>query len=286
MANPPRSRAIRTLERANLDQSALRWWVRGRHIAWWTATRTHQLGRANATRQPPALALLCIYRSRNDAVVAELIASLPTPWTPYLWALDEVSPALEEHTVGVGAGLRTELLNQLHEHAESQAPETWIAIADDDISFLRHSGGLAECVRYAEASQFDLCQPAHGFGSTTSHLITWCHLASVSRLTTFVEIGPLVIIAPSLRSAIFPMPVSYGMGLGLEADWMSLVDDGYRLGVIDRCPLIHHGSIGGEYDNRAGVQRFRQEIGKLGTYRELVRTLDVWRPWHAAPPWS
>ena len=146
----------------------------------------------------------------------------------------------------------------------------WIVISDDDVTV--SMGTLAQAVEIARQAGFGLCQPAHDHNSHRSHRINEAHAFSVARLTTFVEVGPVVLVAPEWRSSVLPMPTVYGMGPGLESDWMRLSHDGCRLGVIDAVRVSHVGIPGSEYDLDGKSASFRAEIQARGGRRGTMRT--------------
>ena len=70
-------------------------------------------------------------------------------------------------------------------------------------------------------------------GREVSHGITRAQPRSRARLTTFVESGPLVAIAPEWVDRVTAAPAWRGMGWGLELDWIDLQAEGCRLGIVD-----------------------------------------------------
>ena len=105
-----------------------------------------------------------------------------------------------------------------------------------------------------------LAQPAHAAGSEVSHGITRAQPRSRARLTTFVESGPCVAIAPAWTDRVLPLPRERGMGWGLELDWIDLAAEGCRLGIVDAVQVIHLGKVGGTYDDTASGARMRDEL--------------------------
>jgi hypothetical protein len=89
-----------------------------------------------------------------------------------------------------------------------------------------------------------------------------------------------------LRPVITPFPEEYGMGWGLDVTWSDLVLQGYRLGVVDRVSMLHHGSVGAEYD--AGDERARRdrEFAKrsLRGMSALSGNIATWRSWGRLDP--
>ena len=225
-----------------------------------------------------------VYRAANAVHVERLVApALAGGWSTAWWALDSVAPALADVTVGEGAGEKLPLL------AETLARRGPVAgtlvLADDDIAFRR--GDLSTFVGLAADGGLGLAQPAHAAGSAVSHGITREVRRSRVRLTTFVESGPLVAVAPAWVDRIVPLPVWRGMGWGIELEWMDLALEGCRLGIVDATPVEHLGAVGRGYDDTALRARVREELAARGVdgWGPLQKTLAVWRPWRRRPPW-
>jgi hypothetical protein len=228
-----------------------------------------------------------VYRARNAPHVERLLApALAAGWNAAWWALDEVAPELAEHTVGAGAGEKLVLLDEaLARHGRQGRQDGAVLLSDDDIRFER--GDLVSFLDLAAKAGLGLAQPAHAPGSEVSHGITRVRPRSRVRLTTFVEGGPLVAIAPEATGRVLPLPRSRGMGWGIELDWMDLSSDGLRLGIVDATPVVHLGSVGGTYDDTKIRTRMREELAARGVddWGPLQRTLATWRPWQRRPPW-
>jgi hypothetical protein len=229
-------------------------------------------------------ALIGIYRAANADRVERLLGpALAAGWTTAWWALDEVVPALERHTVGEGPGEKLPLLDDaLERHGPPEGP---VVLSDDDIAFER--GDVVVLTELAERAGLGLAQPAHAPGSQVSHPITRAAAWSRARLTTFVESGPLVAVAAGWTSRVLPLPRSRGMGWGLELDWIDLARDGCRLGIVDAVRITHLGKVGATYDDTAIRARMRAELAERGVddWGPLQRTLATWRPWRRRPPW-
>lgn len=225
-----------------------------------------------------------VYRARNAAHVQRLLApALAAGWSTAWWALDEVAPGLERHTVGTGPGEKLVLLNEaLERHGHEGGA---VLLSDDDIRFER--GDLVTLVDLAAKAGLGLAQPAHAPGSEVSHGITRVRARSRARLTTFVESGPLVVIAPEWTGRVLPLPRARGMGWGIELDWMDLSTEGLRLGIVDAVPIVHLDKVGGTYDDTQIRARMREELAERGVddWAPLQRTLATWRPWRRRPPW-
>lgn len=244
------------------------------------AVRTLRLGSARGT-----VCLIGVYRRRNAAYVRKLVdAACSAGWSSAWWALDEVASELAEHTVGAGVGEKFPLLNEIIRRVQNR--DGWIVVADDDFVFVR--GGLVRLVKLCERAGFALAQPAHTAASAHSHEITLSRALSIARATTFVEIGPLFVVAPWCRERIVPFPGARGMGWGLELDWRRLLDHGCLLGVVDAVNVVHLGQVGQSYDVASLERGVRRELMAAGVsaWRDLQQTSAVWRPWQRRPPWT
>ena len=214
-----------------------------------------------------------IYRAANAVHVERLVApALADGWSSAWWALDSAAPALADVTVGEGPG---EKLPLLAETLARHGPMTGtLVLADDDIAFRR--GDLPAFVGLAAGAGLGLAQPAHAAGSAVSHGITREVRRSRVRLTTFVESGPLVAVAPDWVDRIVPLPVWRGMGWGIELEWMDLALEGCRLGIVDATPVEHLGAVGRGYDDTALRARVREELAARG--------VDDWGPLQRPSP--
>jgi hypothetical protein len=158
-------------------------------------------------------------------------------------------------------------------------------LSDDDIAFTR--GDVVGLLDLASRAGLGLAQPAHAPGSEVSHGITRARPRSRARLTTFVESGPLVVIAPDWTGRVLPLPRARGMGWGVELDWIDLAAEGCRLGIVDAVLVRHLGKVGATYDDAAIRARMREELAARGVeeWGPLQTTLATWRPWQRRPSW-
>jgi hypothetical protein len=235
--------------------------------------------------RPPAksVSLIGIYRSVNVSNVRKLIRpAIEAGWTTAWWALDEIPSSLAEHTVGSGAGEKLPLLNEIVERASLD--DGWTVAADDDVAFVR--GSVTELVSVCAAARFALAQPALAAGSAYSHEITLSRALSIARRTSFVEAGPLFVVAPSCRDRVLPFPAWRGMGWGVEFEWYELLEHGFLLGIVDMISVLHPGPIGEFYDARRLNAAMKSELtSRATTWTELQKTFDTWRPWQRRAPW-
>jgi hypothetical protein len=251
---------------------------------------TTALSRNERTSTPP-YAVLGVYRSHNDRLMERLIR-LPyrSGATVALWGLDGVSPRLSAVTVGSGPGGRFDLLNRVLD-LQPPAPDRYLVITDDDIVV---PDGISRFVRMVAASRLDLAMPAHVPYSHFSHEVTRRRRLATARLTTYVEIGPLLCVGPEWRGRITPFPVDAGLGWGMEFAWTRLRDEGCRLGIVDSTPVLHTKPPGRAYDSKAEMERLAQCLRQAGVpdqgsmrdqVNSLQHTLRVWPRYQRRPPW-
>jgi hypothetical protein len=203
-----------------------------------------------------------------------------------LWALDAPIPELDGATVGVGPGLRMDLLNRLWREVAGPALHQ-VVVADDDVTFTHGSLGLL--LAAADACGFGLAQPAHHWESHCSHEITRKRVLTLARATTFVEVGPLFVVTGRWISRVLPFPDGFGMGWGLSLAWLDLFREGCRLGIVD-CTTVFHPAPeeGREYDTDPERDRLLALLRErnLESPGDAQRTLGRWRSWEPRPPWS
>ena len=206
-------------------------------------------------------------------------------WVVRLWALDRVAPTLAQHTVGVSAGAKFPLLNELVRDQELDRFD-WVVVADDDVAFRSASPG--EVLARAESAGLDLVQPAHTELSHGGHEIVMRHALSVARRTTFVEIGPVFAIRQPWVSQVLPSAPEHRMGWGLELEWFDLARRGARLGIVDTTPIRHLEPPGKMYASADEYTRLRDRLRArgLGSLQDIQQTVGTWRPWRPHPPWG
>jgi len=230
--------------------------------------------------------LLCVYRSRHAGDVAAVVdKALALGADVRLWALEAEDPALAAHTVGVGPGVRTELMNGLWAMGPHE-PDATVVIWDDDVAFERSD--LAGLLRAVRRGGFDLAQPTHGPGGHRGWPVTFSRPLSLARWVSWIEVGPVVVVQPGWVDRVLPFPDGFGMGWGIELVWHDLTKEGCRLGMIDAVSIHHLTVVGTDYDaepERARVRGLLLARSAHGS-RELQRCLGTWRPWQRQPPWS
>ena len=236
---------------------------------------------------PTSGAFVCVYRERHAAVVERLVAEAASlGMAVALWALDAASrsPRLAAATVGAGPGPRLALQNRLCTALAASAAGP-LVLADDDVVFER--GGLGRLLSAVERCGFGIAQPAHAPGSHRSHSFTASRPLTLARQTSFVEVGPLVVVATGWRARVLPLPEEFAMGWGLELVWHDLARDGCRLGIVDAVTIRHLAPAAADYDRGPEAERVRALLRarNLRSLREVQRRLAVWRVWERRPTW-
>lgn len=236
---------------------------------------------------PVPVTMVGVWRTKNLEVVRALVAQLPEGSQVHLHCLDEAGTLgeLAGHTRDRGPGARMKLLQRLLDDNPQEA-DRWILIVDDDISF--PLAGVDAFIALAVAAGLDLAQPAHLPTSASTFQVTAVRLGSLVRLTRFVEVGPVVLVSPRVRGAVLPFPVDVEMGWGLDVEWTQLVDQGFRLGVVDAAPLVHQGPAGTSYSRPREFAVLKDRLARVGanSSHELARdTGQIWRPWQPRPRW-
>jgi hypothetical protein len=229
-------------------------------------------------------AVVGVYRCRNAGRVNALIGpALSRGWRTAWWALDSSHPLLSASTIGEGPGEKPALVNETLRRSGISAD--WTVVADDDIRFC--NGDVVRLVDLCERGQFDLAQAALAPHTHASHPITIAQHRVRARTTTFVESGPLYVVGPRFRDVVLPLSERWGMGWGIEFDWIDLLEQGCRLGVVDSMVIEHLGKVAAEYDSREMRRRIGDELVARGAtdWPTMQQTLDIWRPWQRRPPW-
>lgn len=229
--------------------------------------------------------LLGVYSASNAGRVADVVQpARQDGWEVRLHALDEPHTALADVTRSAGRGARLENLNAAL--AEGDGLPRWVVLCDDDVQFVR--GDVVRLVAECAAAGFGLAQPAHAPGSHVSHPHTRQAPRSRSRVVTYVEAGPVAVVAPAWSQRVLPLPAWRGMGWGLELEWMDLVAEGCVLGVVDRVTYLHLEPVGGTYDEQVERAQMAADLAARGI-DDLARaqaTIATWRPWRRRPPWA
>jgi hypothetical protein len=238
------------------------------------------------------ITLIGVYRARNHQLVQRLVGPcVARGATVALWALDDVAPPLAASTVGTGPGPRFTLLNEILRR-QSPDEDHHLVVIDDDIVL---PAGVPKFITIGRRAGLDLAMPAHLPYSHYSHRITRRSRRAVVRLTTYVEIGPVLAISPRWRDRILPFAEDPGLGWGTEFAWSRLAAEGCRLGIVDATPLLHTVRAGRDYDRPGEMARLKQAlrdegVPDVGTTREQVdslqRVVAMWPRWRHTPPWD
>ena len=233
------------------------------------------LGRATVDG---AVALACVYRARNERVVADLIDGAPEGASVALWSLDgDIPAALAAHTVGSGPGSRFELLNRLVTSVPPSARDGALVLCDDDVELV--VGDVAALVGLGRALGLDLFQPSHSrtsFASESTVALVRTRPLTVGRVTGLVEQGPLVVLSAAAQAALLPLPEDMGMGWGIEARWARTAREaGLVQGIVDAVVIRHLAPPASSYDTTGELARLDAELraGGWTSFQEL-QTVD------------
>jgi hypothetical protein len=239
----------------------------------------------------PPFAVIGVYRARNSRLLERLLEPCQKVGAHIaLWALDEYSAPLRPFTVGSGAGSRFDLLNETLSLAQI-SDDRYLVVVDDDVVL---PAGIPRVVALAEAAGLGLAMPAHLPYSHFSHRLTRRRRWAAVRLTTYVETGPLLVIAPAWRNRITPFPPDSGMGWGTDLGWMALRGEGCRLGIVDAAPVLHLVPPGRDYDQSAEMARLDGALRAAGVPEDgpmraqvdsLLRVLGTWPLLRPVPAW-
>jgi hypothetical protein len=225
----------------------------------------------------PEAQFLCVYRVDNWQNVAELADDCSSlGWPVLLHALDDPHPALASHTRSAGAGGRFQNLNRLLPHVD---PARWTVISDDDV-LLPHPG-LGSLIALCHILAFDIAQPAHRADSYYSYRFTRRRPGVLARVTSFVEIGPIVVFSPAAWPWVSPFP-EQGMGWGTSLEWHDLRSNGLTLGIVDSVPLLHLGAPNRGYDAISETNRLDELLHARGFQQER----DFQHTDHTYPFWA
>lgn len=229
--------------------------------------------------------MLCVYRSKNWRFVETLaLEAEQAGITVYLWALDRIADRLNRWTRGAGPGPRTELLNRLWNTTDRKSWDR-VMVCDDDIIFTR--GSIQHLIEISIYCGFEIAQPAHAFGSHTSHPFTRCQNFTIARLTNWVDIGPVFVISGGWVDRVLPFPENYGMGWGLDLLWQRFREEGCRFGILDAVCIRHLERANLDYNPGPEYQRLSKLLKQfnLRTTSEAQQCLASWMPWQPIPRW-
>lgn len=233
---------------------------------------------------PTRLAVCTISTACPHAAYFSDLESMNAAGVPvHLWLLEPSAVAPSVATVGRGPGAKFDLVRKLITGCEADSD---VVILDDDVEWKVND--LVGFVALARQAGLDLAQPAHTYSSYSSHPITVGRPRSLVRLTTFVEIGPVIYVSGRARSDLLAPDVAIGMGFGSELRWWDVAQrSNYRLGIVDAARIRHVRPVGGGYDIAAAREASDRLVAQsaLGSWQQMQQTLDCWRPRQPAPPW-
>jgi hypothetical protein len=248
------------------------------------------VGTARARRRREAtmdVLVTGVYRSKNVAVLQRLLTGLPAHWRTAWWALDAVHPSLADTTVGSGTGGKFELLNRTIALADADGSDAQaIVLVDDDVWLTR--GSLSRLVELTRRAGLGLSQPAHGRTSKSTYPFNRRRWFAMVRETTFVEIGPIIVIDGRWRDELLPFPDGIGMGWGLELLWRRRRQDGLRMGIVDAVTVQHPDLPNATYLDTAAPEFARVDAllaeDGLHNIADAQQTVSVWPRWRRDPP--
>ena len=237
--------------------------------------------------RPPGVTLVSVYRRRNADNVRRLVSSLGSDSEVRLHALDEPAPGLADLTVSTGPGMRMDLIADLLA-GRDVARGRPVVIADDDVRFVQREG-LQRFLTACDVGGLDIAMPAHHESSVHTFRVTRRRPWRTARLTSFVEVGPLVWLSTTALDEVLPFPPGSGMGWGVDVRWSVKGAGVLRLAVVDATPVRHLGAVGAAYgvdEAREQSDRMAASVGVDSAY-DLAHDLGpVWRAWRRRPPWS
>lgn len=235
------------------------------------------------SRTTERFALLCVYRSRNEAIVTDLVRTASASGArTHLWALDEPAPNLSEWTRGSGAGGRFDLINRLLQTIDPDVP---VIVSDDDVRM--HRGGIIDLLERAEAAKFHIAQPAHARSSHSTYKFSRRRPHLVARRTNFIEIGPMFVVTSRGRKTFTPFPDGTGMGWGVDLLWRDLALSGTPIGIVDDVAIRHLTPLGHSYamaDEGKKLRRMLDERG-LTDIESSQATFGRWWHFQDEAPW-
>jgi hypothetical protein len=224
-------------------------------------------------KRTPDIALIAVYRHRNGENLRRLIQVEGLhEGQVALWALDTAHADLSKYTVGEGPGGRF-LLLQACIDALKPTPETWVVLADDDVTVPRK--GLQAAVALAKDMGLDMAQPAHSWNSFYTYPFTLGKAFTIGRVTDFVEIGPVLVVGPKGRQFLGSLRGASPMGWGVDVDWAAVSRQGrVRLGIIDLVMIRHLTRPGTHYERDAENAALKSSLTNSGAGRiqDLQRT--------------
>lgn len=154
----------------------------------------------------------------------------------------------------------------------------WLIVLDDDIKVRPRF--LDEFLYLAEQQKLKICMPAHRFHSYLGFAVTQRHWNSLTRVTHFVECGPLTAFHRDAFGFCVPFPETR-WAWGVDVLWSELAREREcAIGIVDACPIEHLRPVGGTYNGRAARIEAEQLLEEHGVHRhksEVLTTVSVMR---------
>jgi GT2 family glycosyltransferase len=245
--------------------------LRDEAIDGWELASGRLLRLARAARHEPArrrVLVLGVERPQHRSLAARAQAELTRS-----------RHDVELHTIPPGGLGKFENLNRLLA-AHPVGGHDWLLVLDDDVR-LPH-GFLDRFVFLCERFSLALAQPAHRLSSHAAWPQTRRRPGSVTRETSFVEIGPVTAFARATFSTLLPFP-ELRMGWGLDAHWAALArEHGWRCGVTDAVAIGHRAAPAADsYSREAAVAEARAFLAERPhlSAEQSQRTLTTHRRW-------
>jgi hypothetical protein len=190
---------------------------------------------AYAPKRRLKVAVCCPYF--GESLAGRLVKDLQVDNPTFLfWALDAVvPPALARHTRGQGRLPRLEVFNRL---SPLYRNADMVLFVNDDV--VLGPGFLSRFLPVVTEFGGDIAQPALTLNSYYSHPITRAHTGLKARQTTFVEVGPVVLMTRKALDLVLPFPVPRVMSWGVDFLWARIAREaGLRMLIVDSCPVEH-----------------------------------------------
>jgi hypothetical protein len=192
--------------------------------------------------QTPAMDVLVLGIYGGETVAREAVQALGETKHRVSFALGSLDPdplpGLESSTLATGMrGNKFVNINALLPKLEPREPPRWTLLLDDDVLFPPRF--LDRFLALCEHFDLVLAQPAMSRRSHASYKVTRRRPGSLVRQTLFVEGGQLTAIRQEAAGELLPFPPDSEMW-GLDLHWAGVAEDhGWRLGVVDACPVRH-----------------------------------------------
>lgn len=136
----------------------------------------------------------------------------------------------------------------------------WLIVTDDDVALPKDF--TDRYIAAAQLADVAVSQPAHKFLSHTTYQITRRKRGHMVRQTQFVEIGPLTVIRKDAFEPLVPFPQSR-WAYGIDVLWADISRrHGWKMGVVDACPIRHLRPVAGTYDMSEAIAEGRELLAR------------------------